>query len=185
MISRKLAYKRYHRFYKLVCRDKICVYCGIRSTTIDHFVPLSVVNMISDAIDYIEGKVLLPACGECNSIAAANVFRTVAAKRRFIHERLQKRYRRVLDMPVWTETELGEMDYGLRDFIQKGLRHREWIEARLKWRNTSNREAVKLAGIRSPLGANGRSSAVNPTGRLGTGKSEKRCSKLTGSTAAS
>lgn len=174
MSNRRRAESRFNRLYKLVCKDPICVYCGVPSTTIDHFVPISVVAMLAEVMDVVHGRVLLPSCGECNLLAGANLFKTVAAKRRFIHKKLAKRYKRVLAIPSWSPVELAELDYALRDLVTKGLVQQTWLRARLGWRNTSNREAVRLAEIRSPLGADGRSFAVRHTARTGTGKSGRR-----------
>lgn len=148
MKMRKFAEARYHRFYRLVCRDGICVYCGVPATTNDHFVPLSVLTMITDATTIISGMVLLPSCGECNSLASDRIFPTIASKRRYIHKKLAKRHAAVLAMPKWTEDELSDLGYALRDFVIKGQVQRDWLIQRLQWRNTSHREAVKLARVR-------------------------------------
>ena len=167
--------KNFHRFYRLVCRDKVCVYCGCRSTTIDHFVPLSVIAMIADAVSVgeVSGRVLLPSCGECNRLAGNGSFVTVAAKRRYIHQKLAKRYARVLIIPDWTDAEINELSYGLAHFVRQGLEMRRWIEERLGWQNNSHREPVKLAAVRSSLAVSGRISAANSTAKPGTTNSAR------------
>jgi hypothetical protein len=169
--------RHFSRVYRLVTRQKACVYCGARATCYDHFVPLSVVAMIADCLETITGKVLLPSCGECNGIAGAGVFPTVAAKRRHIQARLRKKHQRLLAMPAWADDELAELDYALQDFVRAGVERREWLLARLAWRNTSNSEAVKLAGIRSPFGAHGRGSAARNVSSAGITWSASRSSE--------
>jgi hypothetical protein len=162
--------RHFHRVYRLLTRQHACVYCGVRATCVDHFVPLSVVAMIADCLTQISGKVLVPACGECNSIASDRVFLTIAVKRRYIHARLRRKHRRLLAMPAWTDVELGELDYALQDFVRAGVERQRWLLARLGWRNTSNSEPVKLAALRSPFGVAGRGSAARTASSVGTTK---------------
>jgi hypothetical protein len=168
----------FQRFYRQITRQRVCVFCGVRATAYDHFVPISVVTMLVGILDAIPGKVLLPTCGECNAIAGDRVFPTVAAKRRYIHTRLRFRYRKLLAMPHWSDAELAELGYALQDFVRAGMARRQWLLERLAWRNTSNSEPVQLAAIRSPFGAAGKGSAGRPANSGGTtrngGKSSSR-----------
>lgn len=148
MPVRQTRLARYHRFYRLVSRERICVYCGSRATTIDHFVPLSVVYMLMDVVGEVTGKFLVPSCGECNRIASDFPFRTIAAKRRYIHEKLRKRYKKLLALPTWHKDEIDELSHSLADHVRSGMVRKAWLEERLKWRNTSNKECVSLAAIR-------------------------------------
>ena len=170
-MTRKHNHARFHRFYRLIKGNGACVYCGVRATTIDHFVPISVIALISDAIDVIDGRVLLPACGECNTLAGSAIFRTVAEKRRFIHRKLMKRYRKYLDMPVWGEGEKGELGYAMLDFVGSGENVRRWVIDRLGWRNTSNRDPVELAKVRFQSAGVGKLFAARGAGRGGTTRS--------------
>jgi hypothetical protein len=123
----------------------------MRATTTDHFVPLSVVQMLAGCGEIVTGKFLLPSCGECNAIASDNPFRTVAAKRRFIHAKLRKKYRRVLAMPDWSEDEREELGWTLRTSVDAGMAQKNVLEQRLAWRNTSNSTFVDIAKIRFGL----------------------------------
>jgi hypothetical protein len=159
---------QFHRLYRVITRQRACVYCGIPATTYDHFVPLSAVHLIADCLDQIPGKVLVPSCGECNGIASDRVFPTIAAKRRYIHGRLRKKHRRLLDIPHWSDGELSELGYVLRDFVRSGQDRRQWLLARLAWRNTSNSEAVRLAAVRSPFIGVGKGSVARTASNVGT-----------------
>jgi hypothetical protein len=169
---------RFHRFYTFISKQKACVYCGARATSKDHFVPISVVSLIADALDYVSGKVLVPCCGECNSLAGDHVFPTIAAKRRFIHVKLRKRHKRLLEMPQWTDAQLDEMGYALSDFIRSGLERKQWLIERLAWRNTSNAEPVKLAAVRSPFIGSGHVSVAQNAVRSGTMSTAKNSKRL-------
>ena len=51
-------------------------------------------------LDYELGrKFLVSACGEYNNIAGNRIFRSISAKRRYIQERLQRKYKRLLAPP--------------------------------------------------------------------------------------
>ena len=155
MDRRRLTIKRHGRFYRIIKNGGICVYCGVRATTLDHFVPLSVVAMLSDVLNEISGRFLVPACGECNSIAGNKVFKTIAAKRRYIQEKLRKKYRLVLVMPEWTEEQKESLGWNMKTAVAEGLAKREWIKARLSWTNRHNSVSVELVKIRFALGVFG------------------------------
>jgi hypothetical protein len=153
---RKSAHSAFHRFYRHV-RSRACIYCGLRATTVDHFVPLSVVQMLASCGESVTGKFLLPSCGECNQIASDHVFPTVAAKRRFIHAKLRKKYRRVLAMPDWAQDEREELGWSLRTSVDAGMAQKSVLQQRLAWRNTSASTFVDIAKIRFGLLGRGQS----------------------------
>ena len=144
--------------FERVVNRGCCVYCGDVARTSDHFVPVSVVAMLV-SVAKVHGKFLVPACAECNAIAGDRVFRSVGAKRRYIQSRIAAKYRRILDMPHWSEAEIEELGYSLASSVRAGMAQKEWIIARLKWRNSDNSESAKLAAIRFRLGALGLGSA--------------------------
>src|SRR4051812_16660893 len=108
-MSRRRSQSTFHRIYKFIDNGGICVYCGVRASTIDHFVPLSVVATLYSCLDVIQGRVLVPACSDCNSIAGNNMFRTIAAKRRFIQSRLIEKNKRLLNSPRWEDEDVAEL----------------------------------------------------------------------------
>lgn len=151
----KKAYRnRFNYGSKFIDNNGVCVYCGNRANTLDHFVPLAVLYMMGE----IGGgeRVTLECCSECNKIAGSHVFKTVAEKRAYIHGNLKERYHVLLKTPEWSEDELDEMGYNLRHYITENLQCQEWIRDRLKWRNNENTAAVEIARVRSKLGAAGR-----------------------------
>jgi hypothetical protein len=154
--------------------DGLCVYCGQKASTLDHFVPLSVIYMLSDIRGVPREKITLECCSECNGIAGSNVFKSVAHKRSYIFAALREKYQRLLDTPEWSENELDELGYALRTFVAAGLQRREWIAERLKWSNKRNPAAAKVAAVRSKLIDRGASSAEKSADRPGiTSKGKK------------
>ena len=159
-MARKHNIARFHRFYKVITRERVCVYCGVRATTTDHFVPISVVAILRDAMDYITGLALVPSCGECNSFASDSIFPTIAAKRRFIQNKIRRKYAGVLAMPHWQAHELAEVGYALQHHILSGMAQKEWVIQRLQWKNSMTSEPVLLAKLRSNLAVSGRNTVA-------------------------
>ena len=126
--------------------------------------PLSVVAMLSGCGDMVTGKFLVPSCGECNGIASDRMFKTVAAKRRFIHQRLKQKYKRLLAMPAWTDAEKERLGWTLRSHIEAGMAQKSALEQRLAWRNTSVSVGVDIAKIRFGLLGRGQNSAHESAG---------------------
>ena len=129
--------------------------------------PLSFVRAIADCVDVIAGLVLVPACGECNAIASDRVFKTIAVKRRFIHDRLRRKHASVLGMPEWSEAEISELGYGLQTVVRAGLAQKRVLQQRLAWRNTSMSSPVDIAAIRLSVLGGGRRSVRRHAGRHG------------------
>ena len=164
MNARHRAMRAYHGLYRLIDNGRICVYCGVPASTIDHVVPLSAISALANMIlingPPIEGLFLVPSCGECNSIAGSQMFRTIGAKRRYIHWRLSRKYRRFIELPDWSDEELDEMGYSLRKSIENGLRVKEWLLKRVSWRNVQNPKSVGTVAMSLRRVDSGRNSAT-------------------------
>jgi hypothetical protein len=148
---------RYHYGSKFIDNNGICVYCGCRANTLDHFVPLAVLYMMGD----IGGgeRVTLESCSECNTIAGSHVFKTVGEKRDYIHKNLEEKYHVLLKAPNWTKQELSRMGYNMRTYIESHLVYRDWIDERLTWQNVENPASAEIAKVRSKLGVHGKNTA--------------------------
>ena len=148
-----MSYRRWARrfagLYRLIENDGICVYCGMPAWTTDHFLPLSVVSALDGIVIRPNGRVLVPACGHCNSVARDALFKTVAAKRRYIQKRLAEKNAKLLSLPTWTDEQLKELGPNLRAKIKADINRRRVIEDRIAWRNSKNSAAAALAKVRS------------------------------------
>lgn len=109
-----------------------CEYCGMPADTVDHFKPVHFTNMASQLTQVEIGK-LLYACRECNSIAGAEVFKTLAAKRKHIQTHLRKKYAKYLKMPHWSDDELEEMGSEMRRYILHCQTMKGLVLQRVRW----------------------------------------------------
>ena len=172
--NRARAKSRFNKFYSFIQSNDICIYCGFIADTWDHFVPLYVIHIIAANIENIRGKILVPACRECNSTAGAKLFNSLGAKRRYINSRYQIKYAYLLNGPDWTEEELNDLGYVLQTKIRGQMALKSVIKERLKWQNKQNRKAVKIVETALSFGAFGSGSVQRNAEKLGTQKSQQK-----------
>jgi hypothetical protein len=116
----------------------LCAYCGSVATSLDHVVPRHFLErMVDSGINHPllrNGRVLVvPSCRECNVGLGGQFFRTFAERREWVHRWLRKRYRRLIEMPEWTEAQLAQMGPVMRQHIRSSQRKRDIILERLAW----------------------------------------------------
>ena len=119
-----------------------CYYCGDPADTVDHVVPRSVIESITDSgVDDLiaaalrrRRRLLVPACRECNTLAGAKYHETLAERTDYVRERLARKYRKALAMPDWSASELVDLSDGLRGLVINGLYERDLIRRRLRYR---------------------------------------------------
>lgn len=116
---------------------KKCIYCGELATTVDHVVPVTY---------YYNGKRkgrhltanygkenLVDACRQCNSISGNKVFDNLDKKREFIQNRLKEKYRKVINMPFWSDEELKSMGRLLYKEIKIQVLAKKWVLNRINY----------------------------------------------------
>lgn len=111
---------RRYRYRRVGVRDpESCVYCGNPAECLDHVLPLRYANWQPE-LTPAERRllILVPACWECNALAGSTPFQTFRAKRAYVHDRLLRRYRKLLDLPSWTEAEVNELSGNLREHVR-------------------------------------------------------------------
>ena len=108
-----------------------CTYCGVEAFTWDHVPPLSQYSLLDEELREESNPRMFPCCQECNSFLGARLLLTVKARRKFIKEKLQKKYRKFLSMPKWDEDELEELSERLADDIRRASIFAEYIKGRL------------------------------------------------------
>jgi 5-methylcytosine-specific restriction endonuclease McrA len=127
--------RRSHRLNTSKGEAYICAYCGLPADTRDHVIPRS----YRSQVHYVRAKFtdlttdIVWCCRECNNLASNLVFRSFAAKKRYLKGRIRERYAEVLATPGWSERELNELGRTLRTHVEAALRLKEIIEERLRF----------------------------------------------------
>ncbi len=106
---------------------KLCVYCGDRSTQIDHVYPRS--RMIRLVEKFVSEKV--DSCQECNLLLGAANLMTVQEKKDYLVARVENRHWRILNLPIWTEEELRGLTNHLETKIRAEQAMRQHLESRI------------------------------------------------------
>lgn len=118
-----------------------CYYCGDIASTVDHVVPQSMLRTLRDLGDEAVTAVLVrfgrrltvPACRECNLVLSNSYQDTLAKRKAECKKRLRRRYKKLLRMPDWTDTELARLDGWMQDYVIRSLVHRDIIRRRLAY----------------------------------------------------
>lgn len=118
MGARKLA-----KIYRIRLRGIFCIYCGELAQCYDHFPPYSATY----------SGFLLPACNECNALAGTEYPFEFESRARFVRERLEQKYKRVLDTPEWSKGELNKLGRGLKDSVKAWEELRKIVLRRIAW----------------------------------------------------
>lgn len=121
-MARKRSYRHVDTFRTIIHGDW-CVYCGAIATTRDHFPPKSLTMR----------GLLLPCCGECNSLAGTDNGTDFGLRADLVKIKLRKRYRKILMVSVWGSEELSEMGKSLKREIRTWQERRRIIQSRLAW----------------------------------------------------
>jgi hypothetical protein len=129
--------KRNHRVsseLNIIWGQTPCYYCGQLATDIDHIPPQVARSKLFD-LGFMDRYPIheLPCCRECNSILGDRLPWTLNERRAYVKKRLRERYRKFLEIPDWTDSELAILRPTLQEFVICGLVQKERIEARLKW----------------------------------------------------
>jgi len=121
-------------YVKLYGGETPCYYCGQVANTIDHYPPRTVRSVITeyklnDKYPFCE----VDCCRECNSILSDKSPWTLSGRKELIKTVLEKRYRKYLEMPDWTQHEMEKLGPGMQKFILHSLAIRNHIRQRLKY----------------------------------------------------
>ena len=115
-----------------------CYYCGQKADSIDHVIPQAMLRQLAALSDEQITKSVLRkralkvwACRECNCLASDSIQDSLVERRQFVKKKLIKRYRKILALPKWSEDELGELGYVLRQHIELHAKIQEYIKARI------------------------------------------------------
>jgi hypothetical protein len=108
----------------------LCVYCGMPAGTIEHYPPLSKVELYESNGGRI--YITFPSCITCNLLAANVLDETFLDRVERIKDRMAVKYKRYVEKPEWDDRDIEELGPSLRSLISvaedKGRYYRAKIE---------------------------------------------------------
>lgn len=113
--------------------ESACEYCGNVADTIDHVPPQCIrptlINLkLTNRFPFFEVK----ACRECNSLLGKRMLWTFRQRKKFIRRALRLKYKEVLALPDWSDSEIKQLNGNLKDFVIKRAVLKEFVRARLR-----------------------------------------------------
>lgn len=109
--------------FRLSIKGHHCVYCGEVANTEEHFPPKS----------YTMHGYKLPACSECNSLAGTAHPTNFEARSDYVKGKLRSKYSKHLSVPDWSDDEIEELNYNLREGVKVWKKQKQIIKDRLAW----------------------------------------------------
>ena len=123
--------------HKLIIEKGRCTYCGISATERDHVVPLSFQRAgkrIAQSRTFRDQPDnIVPCCRECNAIASDKVFSSIFEKRSYIKHRLKQKYKKLLQSPNWSQSEIDEMGPKMKRYILVSIAAKQLTIVRVSW----------------------------------------------------
>ena len=71
-------------------------------------------------------------CQECNSALGDRPLWTLTQRKEFVRQWLKRRYKKYLNIPEWTDSQLAHVEGDMRDHVLHGLAVQELIRKRLQ-----------------------------------------------------
>ena len=156
-------------------RKSACTYCGdTTSLTRDHVIAVSWTGFKRS---YEKGSTV-PACRECNSILGANPFFSICSRANFISNQLTRKYRKILNHPHWSDSELEQMSREFQSSLKSRGNAKSFIEARIRHAALMSLDENDL--IRVKQATNDNNVLYTILGELYRGKSYEKVSKKFG-----
>lgn len=110
-------------FFRTRIDGKRCVYCGDPCQSEEHWPPASYGNL-----GYV-----LPCCLECNSFAGTEWPTDFLKRCRHVKDKLEKKYYKLAHLPEWSDDELDEIGYGIREGILQCRGESRRAKRRVAW----------------------------------------------------
>lgn len=122
MINRKRLKSLYHESYERhpSLKDYECFYCGMSAETEDHIPPLSLIETFPSY-----DRILVRSCRSCNGLLGSRPLLSPSTRVEYLIKRYQRRWRKDIDMPNWTDWEIEELSGRLKRQIIIGIKRKE------------------------------------------------------------
>tara|TARA_R100000008_G_C3499301_1_gene122835 strand:- start:42 stop:458 length:417 start_codon:yes stop_codon:yes gene_type:complete len=114
-----------------------CYYCGEKSDTLDHTIPVSFYSTRPTRkgmkSKYKDPVPVVDCCGECNATLNNKLIIDVRERADYLKEKYIKKYKRILNSPIWDEDDIENMGKTLRACIRRDMRLQQNIKERLDY----------------------------------------------------
>lgn len=121
-------------------RKDHCFYCGEPPDARDHVIPWSFLS-VTETRGSRPGPRCY-ACSDCNRRLSSRFFLTLRERAAAAQSLIRTAFKKELRLPEWTEKELNEMGYTLREHIKARQALRVLTEQRLEWPETATSKAL-------------------------------------------
>ena len=115
-----------------------CHYCGAPADTKDHIVPISYNYTQRPNNSPAKGGQTVDCCRECNNLLGAKALFSIEERAHEVAECLERRYKKELKAPIWTDEDLAE----LGPTLQKQIKAKQFLRMEILERV---RNAVSVA----------------------------------------
>jgi hypothetical protein len=115
----------------MIIEQNSCIYCGGEGELQrEHVIPASYLGYRCDDSDK---QWIVTGCKTCNLLAGSQVFFSIPEKAKYILSRYKVKYKKILSIPFWSETELMEIDYLLREQVKASVLAKAVLNVRIKF----------------------------------------------------
>lgn len=117
--------------------EEKCFYCGETATEKDHIIPVSYYYVGKrkgrNFMGQYNSKNLVDCCKQCNVIAGNKIFDDKEQKKNYIQQILTQKYKKIINMPHWSEKQIKEMGKNLAKEIKICQLAKMWILNRINY----------------------------------------------------
>lgn len=116
----------------------ICTYCGDIAQTVDHVIPVSFFDGKIVRSASVKNKgVRTYACSDCNCMLSNKYFESFRERCKYVNQGIERRFKKVLNMPVWTDEEFKELGKNMRSRLAEKLNLKALVLERIRWQTTN------------------------------------------------
>lgn len=132
--------------------SRLCYYCGEVADSIDHVVPQSMLRALRllddpEVFDILaqRNRVMeVDCCRDCNCRLGNIYSQNLYERRDQLRERLRAKHKMLLQMPDWTDAELGRMGPAMQTAILNRLAERDQVRRRLAYKGPATRLGLRI-----------------------------------------
>lgn len=111
--------------------DYLCFYYGNYACSKDHIPPVSYPDDFKE-----ENRIIVRSCLLCNSLLGNKYLLTFLERFDYLLIKYQKRFKKILEMPDWTQDEIEEITGSLKRKVILDLKKKKAVEQKLMFIRT-------------------------------------------------